>query len=90
MSDWWVHAEEGLGYGESWHGPFDLDAAESLTVRLSKPVGAEEKFAELISGKAGQKGRRIREYYRGKSYLPGESGWHDFPPNDDILIPETA
>jgi hypothetical protein len=91
MSTWWVRAEESFGAGVSWHGPFaDVEAAQRVAADLSKPVTAGDRFAEVVSGSRGGNGIRIREFFRGMDYLPGESGWHRVPPRSGMDIPEDA
>jgi hypothetical protein len=91
MGSWWVRTEETYGFGSTWHGPFeDVEVAERAAIRMSGPLGAEDKFAELIHGPRGGKGKRIREFYLGKDYLPGSSGWYDTAPPHEVDIPPTA
>jgi hypothetical protein len=87
MRVYWVRTEETYGFNESWHGPFDDETAERVAKRLSKPTGAEDKFAEVIRGQAGQKGKRVREFYLCEGYAPGESGWYEGVPDLEIQIP---
>ena len=88
MSDWWIRTEGTHGSDESWHGPYpDSGWATREAVRLSTPLGAEDKFAELIYGQRGQKGSRLREFYLGKEYDTGGSGWYDILPSSKVDIP---
>lgn len=72
MASWWVYSKEMYGSNARWHGPFDdSEKAERAALRLSRPGGAEEKFAELVHGKPGGKGTRMREFYWERS-IPQE------------------
>ncbi len=91
MNQWWVRYEETYGDNEKWFGPFDdMDRAEREATRLSTSIGAEDRFAELIHGERGGRGCRFREFFRGEGFSPGESGWYDRIPPQEIKIPEDA
>jgi hypothetical protein len=91
MSSFWVRAEETYGCNESWHGPFDdFERAALAAVRLSTAIGAEDKFAELVHRQKGGEGTRIREYYLGREYETGESGWYERTPPVAVAIPKDA
>jgi hypothetical protein len=87
---WWVHYEEAYGVLESWHGPFDSDTAERKAKLLSKTYDASDKFAEVIFGERGKRGRRAAEFYNGNEFDPGQSGWHDLPLSEEVDIPANA
>lgn len=91
MSSWWVRTEGTYGYGNTWHGPFDdSERATRMAARFSEPIDAEDKFAEMIYGERGSTGTRICEFWLGKEYQPGESGWYGFIPKSEVEIPENA
>jgi len=91
MSSWWVRTEGTYGFRNTWHGPFDdSERASREAVRLSEPIDAEDRFAELIHGQKGGKGTRIREFWLGREYEQGESGWYDSTPKSEVEIPENA
>lgn len=91
MSAWWVRTEDSYRVGSRWHGPFpDVEAAQRAGAQFTQPGGTETVFAEVIHGPHGGKGERIREFYQGLDYLPGESGWYPTRPPAQVDIPSEA
>lgn len=82
---WWIHLD-GDQSTAKWEGPYrHANAAANAAVRFSRQ--STSLLAEVIFGRAGGTGQRLREYYDGVEYLPGESGWHHAAPPKTLLIP---
>lgn len=90
----WIRYEgdANTGLAFEWRGPYEdsLQAERLAQAETSGRLGGRWRFGELISGPAGDTGRRMAEVYLGQTYEPGRSCWHELPLALDIPVPADA